>query len=96
LVSIQFEPDGKGRGSATSVTVFAIPGSQFVFSGNLIALDVHAGTMMVLDPRDDQSYQIEFNSGTMATFPNVHAGQRVRVAAEYDGTHYLAHEVSAY
>jgi hypothetical protein len=51
---------------------------------------------MILDPTDDQSYQIEFNSGTMASFPNVHTGQRVRVAAEYDGTHYLAHEVSAY
>lgn len=96
LVSIQFEPDGKGRGSVTDVTIFAIPGSQFVFSGNLMSLDMHAGTMVVLDPRDDQSYQIEFNSSTMSTFPNVHAGQRVRVAAEYDGTHYLAHEVSAY
>jgi hypothetical protein len=96
LVSIQFEPDGKGRGSVTDVTVFAIPGSQFIFSGNLMSLDMHAGTMVVLDPRDDQSYQIEFNSNTMATFPNVHAGQRVRVTAEYDGTHYLAHEVSAY
>jgi hypothetical protein len=96
LVSIQFEPDGKGRGSATTVTIFATPGSQFVFSGNLIALDMHAGTMVVLDPRDDQSYQIEFNSGTMASFPNVHTGQRVRVSAEYDGTHYLAHNVTAY
>jgi hypothetical protein len=96
LVSIQFEPDGKGRGSATRITVLATPGSQFVFSGNLIALDMHAGTMVVLDPKDNQTYEIEFNSGTMATFPNVHSGQRVRVVAEYDGTHYLAHEVSAY
>jgi hypothetical protein len=96
LVSLQFEPDGKGSGSATNVTVLATPGSQFVFSGNLIALDMHAGTMVVLDPKDNQSYQIEFNSGTMATFPNVHPGQSVRVVTEYDGTHYLAHEVSAY
>ncbi len=96
LVSIQFEPDGKGGGSVRNVTVFATPGSRFVFSGNLLALDMHAGTMVILDPTDNQSYEIEFNSGTMATFPNVHAGQRVRVAAEYDGTHYLAHEVSAY
>ena len=53
-------------------------------------------TMVVLDPKDNQTYQIEFNSGTMATFPNVHPGQRVRVVTEYDGTRYLAHEVSAY
>ena len=96
LVSIQFEPDGKGHGTATDITLLATAGSKFVFSGNLIALDMHSGTMVVLDPRDNQTYQIEFNSGTMASFPNVHTGQRVRVAAEYDGTHYLAHEVSAY
>jgi len=96
LVSIQFEPDGKGRGDATDITLLATPGSQFVFTGNLIALDMHAGSMVVVDPRDDQSYQIEFNSSTMSTFPNVHTGQRVRVAAEYDGSHYVAHDVAAY
>jgi hypothetical protein len=57
---------------------------------------MHAGSMVVVDPRDDQSYQIEFNSSTMSTFPNVHTGQRVRVAAEYDGSHYVAHDVAAY
>jgi hypothetical protein len=96
LVSIQFEPDGRGRGDATDITLLATPGSQFVFTGNLIALDMHAGSMVVVDPRDDQSYQIEFNSSTMSTFPNVHTGQRVRVAAEYDGSHYVAHDVAAY
>ena len=96
LVSIQFEPDGKGRGSATEITFLATPGSQFVFTGNLMALDMHTGSMVVVDQRDNQSYQIEFNSSTMSKFPNVHTGQRVRVAAEYDGRHYLAHDVIAY
>ncbi|MGA9585422.1 MAG: hypothetical protein WBQ95_08855 [Terracidiphilus sp.] len=96
LVSVQFDPDGKGHGSATEIAVLAIPGSRFIFSGKLTALDMHAGTMVILDPKDDHSYQIDFNSGTIASFPNVHTGQLVRVAAEYDGTRYLAHEVSAY
>ena len=96
LVSVQFEPDGKGHGFATGITLLAIPGSQFVFSGTLISLDMHAGTMVILDPKGDHSYQIDFNSGTIASFPNIRTGQRVRVAAEYDGTRYLAHEVSAY
>src|ERR1700739_3652477 len=96
LVSIQFEPDGKGRGTATEISLLAIPGSQFVFTGNLMALDMHTGTMILLDPRSNQSYQIEFNSGSMVSFPNVHAGDRVRVVAEYDGTRYLAHNVTAY
>ena len=96
LVSIDFEPDGKGRGTVTKVTVLATPGSQFVFSGNLIALDMHNGTMVVLDSTNNQSYQIQFNSNSMASIPDVRPGQRVRVTAEYDGTRYLAHNVIAY
>lgn len=96
IVSIQFAPDGRGHGIATEITVLATPGSQFVFSGKLIGLDMHAGRMVLLDPQNNESYQIDFNSASMATFPNVHAGQRLRVVAEYDGTHYLAHDVTPY
>jgi hypothetical protein len=96
LVSIDFEPDGKGRGTVTKVTVLATPGSQFVFSGSLVALDMHNGTMVLLDPTSNQSYQIQFNSNSMASLPDVRPGQRVRVTAEYDGTRYLAHNVIAY
>ena len=96
LVSIEFEPDGNGRGTITKVTVLATPGSQFVFSGNLTALDMHTGSMVLIDPTNNQSYQIEFNSSSLASMPDVRPGQRVRVAAEYDGTRYLAHNVTPY
>ncbi len=96
LVSVDFEPDGKGHGTVTKVTVLATPGAEFVFSGNLISLDMHTGTMVLLDPTNNQSYQINFNSSSLASMPDVRPGQRVRVAAEYDGTRYLANNVTAY
>ncbi len=96
LVSLQFQPDGKGHATVTEVTVLATPGSQFVFTGDLIALDMHVGSMVLLDPRNNQTYQINFSAATLPSMPNIHPGQRVRIAAEYDGTRYLAHSVSAY
>jgi hypothetical protein len=95
LISLQFDPDGKGRGSATRITLLATPGSTFVFSGNLIALDTHTGTMSVLDPRNDQTYQIEFNPASLPSIQSIHPGQHVRVSAEYDGTRYLAQNVTS-
>lgn len=95
LVSLQFHPDGKGRGSATRITVLATPGSKFVFTGNLVALDMHTGTMMVSDPRNDQTYQIDFNPASLSSIQTVHPGQHIRVDAEYDGTRYLAQNVSS-
>lgn len=96
LVSMQFNPDGKGRGSATRITLIAMPGAKFVFSGNLVALDLHAGSMMLLDPRDNHNYQIDFNPGSISSIRNIQPGQRVRISAEYDGTRYLAQDVTAY
>lgn len=96
LVAIQFDPDGKGRGLATHIALLATPGARLVFSGNLIALDMRAGSMMLLDRRDNRSYRLAFDPGTMALPQNLHAGQSVRVTAEYDGTRYLAQDVSPY
>jgi hypothetical protein len=95
LVSLQFDPDGKGRGSATRIIVLATPGSTFVFSGNLVALDTQAGRMTVLDPRDDQTYEIQFAPRSLSSIQNIHPGQHVRVTTEYDGTRYLAQEVAS-
>ena len=95
LVSLQFDPDGKGRANATRITVLATPGSTFVFAGNLVSLDSRAGTMMVLDPRNDQTYQIGFNPGSLSSIQNIHPGQHVRVTAAYDGKRYVAETVTA-
>lgn len=95
LVSIQFEPDGKGHASAVGITFLATPGSQFVFIGNVVALDLHGGTMILLDPRDNQTYQIAF-SANLPGIQNVHSGQHVQISAQYDGARYLAQNVTAY
>jgi hypothetical protein len=94
LVALEFNPDGKGKGSATRITVLATPGSTFVFTGNLVSLDSRIGTMMVLDPRNDQTYQIHYNPGALASLQNIHPGEHVRVSTRYDGTQYLAENIS--
>lgn len=93
LVSIQFEPDGKGHASASVITFLATPGSRFVFGGKLIALDVQNGTLVLQDPRDNRTYEIRF-SPNIPGIQDLRSGDRVRVTAEYDGTRYLAQDVT--
>ena len=52
LVTTSFDASDKGRPLARRVTVLAKPGSAFAFSGRISSLDMHAGTMMLVDPRD--------------------------------------------
>src|SRR3954447_3798507 len=52
LVKVAFDAGEKGRALANRVTVLARPGSQFAFGGTLSSLDMHAGIMVLLDPRN--------------------------------------------
>jgi len=88
LVSVTFESE-KGQGVAREVSVLAAPGASFIFSGNVSALDMHAGLMVVVDPRDDKSYQIHFDTSDPGT-QQLRNGQHVRVSAAYDGARYVA------
>ncbi|MGO9337356.1 MAG: hypothetical protein ACLPY1_07610 [Terracidiphilus sp.] len=90
LISIDFTSDKRGRGVASRIAILATPGSAFVFSGTLSSLDLHAGLLVLVDPRDNKSYQILFDSTQLPASRNLHEGDDVRVTAKYDGTHYVA------
>jgi hypothetical protein len=90
LISIEFTSDRKGRGVASRIAILATPGSECAFSGSLSALDIHSGLMVLVDPRDNKSYQIYFDPTQLPASRNLHEGDNVSVTAQYDGTRYVA------
>ena len=90
LVSVQFTSSNNGRGIARQISVIAIPGSSFVFSGNITFLDMHAHVLALVDPRDGKNYQIFFDPARFPDSHNLHLGTHVRVTANFDGSHYTA------
>jgi hypothetical protein len=65
-----------------------------VFSGSITDLDTHNGTLSILDPRDDKSYQIHFSSSRLPVSRNLHTGDRITVTAVFDGIHYVAQAIT--
>ncbi len=94
LVSVQFTSGTNGRGIARRISVIAIPGSSFVFSGNITFLDMAAHTLALLDPRDGKNYKISFDPARFPDSHNLHLGTHVRVTANFDGSHYTASEMT--
>jgi hypothetical protein len=92
LVSLNFQSDSKGQGTARQITILATPGASFVFDGTVTALNVAGGFLVVLDPREERSYQIHF-SPRDPVVEKIHQGDRVRIGADYDGTRYEATEI---
>jgi Domain of unknown function (DUF5666) len=95
LVVVKFEANGKGQAVANHVTVLARPGSSFVFSGKLSSIDMHSGLLVLVDPRNDTSYQISFDPAGIPASEHLHSGDQVRVTANFDDGHYTATEISA-
>jgi hypothetical protein len=96
LISVRFQPDKQGRGVASQISVLAIPGSAFVFTGDISVLDLHAGTLVLVDSSDEQSYQISFDSGRLQASKGIHQGDHVTVSAGFDGARYVASAIHVY
>jgi hypothetical protein len=89
-VSLTFESDEKGQGIASRISILATPGSVSVFSGSLSSLDLHLGLLTLVDPTDEKSYQVSFDSSDLPTSHALREGENVRVTATFDGSRYVA------
>jgi hypothetical protein len=95
LVSVSFEAGPARHNVAKEIKVMAVPGAAFVFSGNISFLDMHTGTMVIVDPRDEKSYQIHFDSARLPASATLRPQTNVTVTATYDGTGYAANTITA-
>jgi hypothetical protein len=95
LVSVSFESGAARRNVAREIKVMAVPGATFEFSGNISFLDMHTGMMVLVDPRDEKSYEIHFDSARLPTSATLRLQGNVNVTATYDGTGYAASAITA-
>jgi len=90
LVSASFESGGAHRNVITRIKILAVPGASFKFSGNISYLDMHTGTLVLVDPRDGKNYQIRFDAARLPTSESLRPQANLTVTATYDGTQYAA------
>ena len=94
LVAIKFKPGNEGRGVTSQIEILATPGSAFVFTGNVSFVDLHSGRLVLIDPRDDQNYQVSFDPARLPASRDLHEGSHVTVTADFDGARYVARAIT--
>jgi hypothetical protein len=94
VVDVKFRGRGGDHGVVTRVDIIATPGSAFVFSGNLSSLDLHSGRFVIVDPHDSQTHQILFNPSLFPVSRELHEGSAVKVTTTFDGSGYVASEIT--
>jgi hypothetical protein len=90
LVTVKFQPGSAGRREVSQISILATPGTAFTFVGQVTALDVHAGLMVMVDPRDQKRYEISFDPDRIEIPAALREGSQVTVSAGFDGNRYVA------
>lgn len=94
VIDVKFTGGTGGFGTVTHIDVVATPGSTFVFSGKVSSLDLPAGRLVIVDPRDDQTYPIAFEPARFPVSRELHQGQAMKVTTRFDGTRYVASDMA--
>ena len=94
LVHVRFAASSPNRGLAREVSIIAVPGSTFTFSGKVTFLDLHRGLLAVQNSTDDKNYEIHFAPSVVANRNELGVGRDVLVRATFEGARYMAQSVS--
>lgn len=92
LVQVKFSAQSGYRGIARQITVVAMPGAAFTFSGKVTYLDVHRGLLAVHNI-DGKTYDIHFSPKQTREADNLAVGTPVKIVAVFEGRQYTAQSV---
>ena len=98
LVTLAFVSSSDKRSEkqpmVSQVSILASPGATFFFSGQVTFLDLHRGLVIVVDPRDNKSYEVYVNANDRELAQKIREGADVMIEARFNGTHYEARNVT--
>ena len=91
LIAVRFSPDRANRDVAREVTIYATPGTAYVFAGEITHLNLALGTLAIHNISDDKSYEIQFDPSMSSS--NLQLGAQATIQAEFTGRNYKARQV---
>ncbi len=94
LVSVVFVPGTEREPKVREVSILASPGATFGFSGRVSYLDLNRGLVVLVDPRDNKSYEVYVDATNRELTRDIQEGADISVEARFDGTHYEARRVT--
>ena len=93
LVTLAFFTGSDGQAILHQINILASPGSRFAFSGRVEHLDLRRGLLVIVDPRDNKSYEVSFGPAVRGLTRDIQEGIDVTVYASFDGRRYEAESI---
>jgi hypothetical protein len=94
LVAVKFDSEKDGRDVAREVSILAVPGGSFTFAGQVVAVDLRTGLLVLSSATDRKTYEIYFDPSTASVKDKLREGAEISVLARFDGDRYTAQNVT--
>jgi hypothetical protein len=93
LVSVTFSSEGNGHDLAREISILALPGSRFTFSGEIVHIDLRSGLLVLNSSTDHKTNEI-YMDASKAPDENLLAGASVTIEASFEDSRYVARNVT--
>jgi hypothetical protein len=93
LVDVDFASRKNGR-DAEQISILAVPGTNFTFSGEVESLDLHLGLLVLKSDTDHKTYEISLDPSNVTVDDRLRPGANVSTETNFDGTKYIAKSVT--
>jgi hypothetical protein len=93
LVGIKFDSQGNGHEVAREITILALPGTRYIFSGQVVHIDLRTGLLALISSVDHKTYEVYLDS-TAPPDDNLQPGVNVTVMANFEDSRYVARTIT--
>jgi hypothetical protein len=91
LVQVWFSPTQR---TADRIEILAAPGTSFVFSGRIVAVDIRSRVLALFNDSDQSIRELNIGSLDISNLGFLREGANVSIQAEFDGQRYNARSVT--
>jgi len=93
LVSVTFNSEGGARDLAREISILAQPGTHYIFSGQVVHIDMRSGLVVLTSSADHKTYEVYLPS-SMNPDENLQVGAMVTLETNFDGQRYVARNLT--
>ena len=93
LVAMKFDAEGNGHEVAREISILALPGTRYTFSGQVLHIDLRTGLLVLNSSTDQKTYEIYLDPSA-APDDNLQVGSVVTVITTFEGSRYVARNLT--
>ena len=93
LVAVTFDSQGNGPDVAREISILALPGTRYIFSGEVVHLDLRRGLLVLNSSTDHKTYEVYLDpSSTPAD--NLQPGAIVTAVTNFENSRYVVRNLT--